>query len=245
LLFVESAAAYGTQGHLVAGRVAERLLCDSAALEIAQLVPGEDLGEIGLWADRARGNPDYADSGPWHYMNIADDVPIADFVHPPEGDVLWAIRHFSARLADTTLDSGQRAEALRFLVHFVVDIHQPLHVGLEQDRGGNSVRLEFEGESTNLHRFWDTHAIEAAGLPVREYERALAAEVVAAGEGTSDDPAVWAAESRSLRPEVYGFGRPGREPPRRYVDGASRITHDRLALAARRLAGTLNAILCS
>ncbi|MGD8339262.1 MAG: S1/P1 nuclease [Gammaproteobacteria bacterium] len=241
----QTAAAYGTRGHLIAGRVAEPLLCDRAADAVSELFPGEDLGEIGLWADRIRGDADFADSAPWHYMNIADGVPIREFMHPPEGDVLWAIRHFALQLSDPGLGRRSRAEALAFLVHFVVDIHQPLHVGLAEDRGGNSVRLQFRGEETNLHRFWDTHAVESSGLSVREYVRELAAEIVTAGAATSLDPAVWAAESQSLRGEVYGFGRAGRAPDRSYVEQATRTTRDRLGLAARRLAGTLNAIFCN
>lgn len=236
----QTALAYGPQGHLIAGRAAEPLLCERAARAVADLVPGDDLGEIGLWADRIRSDSRYADSAPWHYMNIADNVRIRDFEHPPEGDVLWAIGHFTGRLSNPNLEAGDRAEALRFLVHFVVDIHQPLHVGLAEDRGGNSVRIIYRGEEENLHRFWDTLAVQSAGISVRGYTRAVAAEIGERSDVESLDPTVWAAESQRLRRQVYGFGRPGRELPDDYVDLATRVTRDRLGQAALRLAGTLN-----
>jgi len=239
-----AAAGYGPQGHLIAGRVAEPLLCDRAAAAVAELTGNEDLGEVGLWADRIRSDPSYADSAPWHYMNIADDARIDNFTHPPEGDVLWAIRYFSGRLSARDLDLAEHTEALRFLVHFIVDIHQPLHVGLAEDRGGNAIGLEFQGEATNLHRFWDTHAIESAGLSVPAYVSSVVEEFAVLGSAISLDPVAWAQESQRLRQQVYGFGRAGREPAQAYTDLAARVTRDRLGMAALRLAGTLNEIFC-
>jgi hypothetical protein len=234
-------AAYGPQGHLIAGIAAGDRLCERAAATISDLADGESLGEIGLWADeiRSRGTHDHA--APWHYMNIADGERLADLEHPPEGDVLWAIEHFSERLVDDSLSRQQRFEALAFLVHFVVDIHQPLHVGVAEDRGGNAIELRYDGEETNLHRLWDTHVIEWTGLSVRGYARSLAG--TAAGE-ISLDPMVWAAESLSLRPNVYAYGAERRQPSNPYMDVAARITRERLRLSALRLADTLNRLLC-
>ena len=166
LCVIEQAAAYGPAGHLIAGRAAEPLLCRAAADAIVALGDGDDLGELGLWADQIRSDPAYADAAPWHYMNVDDDSTVAAFEHPPEGDVLWAIGYFRDRLADRSLPDAERAEALRFLVHFIVDLHQPLHVGRADDRGGNSVELRFRGEGTNLHRFWDTDVIEVTNLSI-------------------------------------------------------------------------------
>jgi hypothetical protein len=177
-------------------------------------------------------------------MNIADNEAVADFEHPPEGDVLWAIGHFAERLAEAARPSAERAEALRFLVHFVVDVHQPLHVGRVEDRGGNTIELRYRGETTNLHRFWDTQAIEQADLPLARYQRAVAAELDAGARGSIGGPASWAAESLALRAAVYDFDASARELPPAYLAFAERTTRERLALAARRLAATLNGIFC-
>jgi hypothetical protein len=238
-----TAAAYGPDGHLIAGRVASPMLCRQAASVVMDLTGGEDLGEIGLWADRIRSDPAYADAAPWHYINVADGARLADIEHPPEGDVLLAIERFSDRVGDPALSRNERAEALRFLVHFVVDLHQPLHVGLAEDRGGNAIDLVFRGERTNLHRLWDTHVIEWTGLSVGDYVRSMARELQAAGS-VSLDPVVWADESLALRSRVYAYGRAGQAPSADYLDFAASVTRERLALAARRLAGTLNSLLC-
>jgi len=229
---------------LIAGRTAEALLCERAQTQISDLADGEDLAEIGLWADRIRSSQKYADTGPWHYLNIATGDQLIDFEHPPEGDVLWAVEVFTERLGDKALSRNERVEALKFLVHFVVDLHQPLHVGLAEDRGGNSIELEFGGEDTNLHRFWDTHAVESSGLSVGAYARLLRRETADAGETQSLDPLVWAAESLALRARVYDFGQAGRAPPQRYLDFAAQTTRERLRVAAQRLAGTLNGLFC-
>jgi hypothetical protein len=240
-----SASAYGVEGHLIAGRVAATRLCPRAAAAVDRLGDGRDLGEIGLWADRIRSDPDHAESGPWHYVNLTADERLADLRHPPEGDVLWAIAHFGAQLADAHLDDATRAEALRFLVHFIVDIHQPLHAGRAIDRGGNGIALRFRGEATNLHRLWDTDAIRWRDASLATWIADVGRRADAIDGEAGSDPLKWTEESRELLDAVYDFGRPGGEPSPAYLNMAASITRDRLALASVRLAGSLNAIFCT
>ena len=159
-----------------------------------------DSGSGRIWI---RTQPPWDNSGPWHYVNIADGDSFDDYRSPPEGDALWAIAHFRSRLRSENLTREQRSEALKFLVHFVVDLHQPLHVGRRADRGGTTTEV-FLGETrTSLHRFWDTEAIRDAGLPVAHYARNVMpmATLLATGHRPSP-PRQWAAESFSLRTVV-------------------------------------------
>jgi hypothetical protein len=272
--------AYGPAGHRIAGALAAPLLCPAAAAEVARISGGRSLGELGVWADTIRDEPRWRHTGPWHYMNIDDGRPLSSYRHPPEGDVLLAIRRSaedlvrasareseprtageSARkLADESerrSGRGSRAsssasrsaqlDALRFLIHFIVDVHQPLHVGRADDRGGNTIDVRYGATTVNLHRFWDTDVLEVAGLSRAEYERALEARVAALAKRPQDfAPEVWAAESLALRPQVYDFARRGRGPAvlgRRYLERADAITRERLSLAAVRVASTLNRLL--
>jgi len=237
------AFAFGPAGHRIAGELAEPLLCERAAAEIAALAGGESLAEIGLWADTIRGDDGWRHTAPWHYMNIDDDQPIEAFEHPDEGDVLAAIERHAEQLA-TSISAEQRAEALRFLVHFVVDIHQPLHVGREADRGGNAIDVTYRREASNLHRFWDTDVLRLEGLSEREHAARVAplVRIFAGRDRTS--PRDWAAESLALRPLVYGFrGRGTVSLDDAYLDSAETVIRVRLAQAAVRLAATLNALL--
>lgn len=245
-LIARSAAAYGPEGHRIAGALASPLLCSAAAAEVAALDNGRSLGEIGVWADTIRGSERFEHTAPWHYMNIEDGRALSTFEHPPEGDVLWAIEQNAERLTHARSRSA-RLEALRFLVHFIVDVHQPLHVGRAEDRGGNTVDVRYGGTTVNLHRFWDTDVLEIAGLSRAEYEARLEPIVaVLAADEQTPSPETWAAESLALRPWVYDFERPRSGAAlldRDYLERADRLTRLRLAQAAVRLAATLNRVL--
>ena len=239
---------FGADGHRIAGRIAQERLCTEAEQQVGTLGQGRGPDELGLWADWIRGEPAWAHSAPWHYMNIPDGARLEDYRQPPEGDILWAIGHFGIRLGDPDAQISERRDALRFLTHFVVDIHQPLHVGRESDRGGNRIEVDpgaGDGDSVNLHRFWDTEAVDLAGLGVEEYVQSVAGLIEANAEAWEQDTLMeWARESQALRPDVYDFGgRDNRLSPE-YLENAERITRLRLAQAGVRLAAEINTSLC-
>jgi hypothetical protein len=244
LLAADPAGAYGPQGHLIAGRIAASYLCREAVAAVGRLGDDEGLDEMGLWADRIRGDARYSQSGPWHYMNIADDAGIAAYVSPPEGDVLSALERFHGVLGDAAAAMPERADALRFLTHLVVDLHQPLHVGRAEDRGGNGIDIFVDGERINLHRLWDTEAITTVQLRLPVYARLIAEDVTPAMLAAPFEPRVWAAESLALRPQVYDFPGDGAIADAAYMESVRRITRERLTLAAARLAATLNGLFC-
>ena len=238
---------YGADGHRIGGLIAQDRLCAEAEQDVRTLGRGGGLDQLGLWADWIRDEPEWQHSAPWHYMNIPDGELLEDYRHPPEGDVLWAIGHFGDVLRATDRPSGERRDALRFLAHFVVDLHQPLHVGRESDRGGNRIEVDpGTGEPVNLHRFWDTEAVALAGLDVEEYARSLAGLIEASAEAWERDTLLdWARESQALRPVVYDFGGRGNRLSPGYLQNAERITRLRLAQAGVRLAAEINRALCS
>jgi len=252
-----SAHAFGPLGHRVAGLLAERELCPAARTEVESLGGGESLAELGLWADTIRDEPQWRRSGPWHYMNIAD-VPsgatpadaraaIDRFRHPPEGDVLEALARFEKALADRAKSRAERGDALRFVVHFVVDLHQPLHVGRAEDRGGNEVDVQVDDKVVNLHRFWDADVLSRRHLGAEAYAKRLEASLAAIPAARAHDPpAVWAAEDLLLRPTVYlrVAARGTSTLDDGYLRAAQRVTDQQLALAAARLAATLNGMFC-
>ena len=258
IMATRPALAWGPVGHRIAGDLAEQKLCPAARTEVKSLGAGESLAELGDWADQIRDEPKWKSSRPWHYMNIADlpaGAGLADaraaidkFVHPPEGDVLEALARYRKVLADARKPRAERAEALRFVVHLVVDVHQPLHVGRASDHGGNDVEVRAGNKGlVSLHHFWDTEVLPSKG-PSPELERRLEQQLAALpAERANDPPAEWAAESLALRATVYGF-RPEAHGPATlddaYLRSAQKIADERLVLAAARLAATLNTIFC-
>jgi hypothetical protein len=251
------ALAWGPIGHRVAGDLAEQKLCPAARTKVKSLGGGESLAELGAWADQIRDEPKWKSSRPWHYMNIADPPAgaglaeareqIDKFVHPHEGDVLEALARFSKVLADAGKPRDQRAEALRFVVHFVVDIHQPLHVGRASDHGGNDVQVRFRNKGpVSLHHFWDTDVLPSSSSA--KFEQRLEKQLAALpAQRGNDPPAEWAAESLALRAMVYGFRTESNGEATLddgYVRSAQKTADEQLVRAAARLAATLNMMFC-
>lgn len=146
--------------HLVAALAWERLTPEarSAAQE---LLGDANFIEVSVWADSIR--PFRRESAPWHYVNVPIDGEGYDpALHCPGGQcVVAAIEWFDQVLRDPAAPSGVRGEALRYLIHFVGDLHQPMHAGDNRDRGGNDQRVVVNGRETNLHAVWDGLVVEA------------------------------------------------------------------------------------
>lgn len=199
------ALAWGPDGHRITGEIAWQLLEPPVQVEVRRLLnlKGEStLAEAGTWADRVRSDDRYDWAAPLHYINL----PVTWQGYrksrdcPEHGCILEAIKTYQLKLADRSLADAERGEALLFLVHFVEDVHQPMHTGLREDRGGNDVKVEFFGEPTNLHALWDTY------LPARfiddweafalsEVDGMDRKEVLGAAQG---EPETWVEESHQL-----------------------------------------------
>ena len=159
LAFPPPAFAWGKAGHCVVATLASSLLTPEARSQVADLLgPNVALAAIATWADEVRSSR--PNTGPWHYVNIprgATEYNSArDCAH---GCVVSTIDQSLGLVRDTSKDRTVREEALRWIVHFVADLHQPLHV-IAEDRGGNDVLVRFNGRQTNLHRLWDGDVID-------------------------------------------------------------------------------------
>ncbi len=241
------ALAFGPSGHRVAGHVAAQHLCTQTRQALVPLLAGMSLAEAGLWPDTIRRQPGWEHTRPWHFINVADHASVARAARRNPDNVLAALARFEQELGDESLPTGRRGIALRFVVHFVVDLHQPLHVGRAEDRGGNLVPVRVAGRETNLHALWDGEPLRVpGGSGPRERARSLPGpDPGEARRWQAASPVAWARESQALRAQVYGFTR-GREPaalPQAYLAAARSTVDRRLVQAGVRLAGRLNALL--
>jgi len=241
--------AFGKLGHRLAGEVAAPLLCERAAAELKALNEPYPFVSAGAWADKVRYQDKWRRSRSWHYINVETDAFSREQKRNPKGDVLWAIEHFKPRITDSGLSDQQRREAMLFYVHFVVDLHQPLHVGYSADLGGNKVKVQLDGRKTNLHSVWDTGLLQLESQSQQDYLAAL--QSLALGridEWQASEPADWLRESLALRPQVYSYSeRKSLEAvtlSESYLIESKEIIDVRLAQAGVRLAGQLNAIWC-
>jgi hypothetical protein len=199
------AFAWGKTGHRVVGAIADAHLSGIARAQIQQLIGVETLDEASNWPDDMRSNPDpfwQKTANPWHY------VTVGGFTYdraPPEGDAFEALKFFSKLVRDPRSTLDQRQLALRFIVHIVGDLHQPLHVGRPGDRGGNDVKVKWFGRDTNLHAVWDTALVEEMDLSFTELAAQLRRHTTSADvvKWWQPNPRVWISESAQVRETVY------------------------------------------
>lgn len=155
---------WGPEGHSLVARLAAARLTPAAAARVAEILgPGNTLASVSSWADSVRRAR--AESGPWHYIDIPINKPHLDMERDcAKGDcVIAKIEDFEKVLVNPAVTPVQRKEALMFLVHFVGDMHQPLHCSDNKDKGGNDVKLEFFGRPSNLHSVWDSGLLSRMG----------------------------------------------------------------------------------
>ncbi|MDQ3618381.1 MAG: S1/P1 nuclease [Pseudomonadota bacterium] len=212
------AAAWGTLGHRLVAALAWDELDPQARAEITALLAGEaepTLPGIANWADDLRANdPELGKrSARWHYVNIAEHGCAYDAVLACRGGdcVVAAIRAQTAILADRNQPKAARLQALKFVVHFVGDVHQPMHAGYGHDRGGNDVQLNVpdgskDGSGSNLHALWDSGLLRTTGLDEAAYLQRLRALPLTAP--LPCDAAAWAEASCHLvvQPGLYPPG---------------------------------------
>ncbi|MBS0194197.1 MAG: S1/P1 nuclease [Proteobacteria bacterium] len=251
LLCPALALAWGQHGHRIVGEIAQQRLTPRASAAVAGLLAGErepTLAGVSNWADALRWrDPElFQRSKRWHFVNFHDRdchyVPARDC---PHGDCIVAATQEQLRvLADTRLPREQRAQALKFVVHFIGDIHQPLHAGNRDDRGGNEYQIRYRGHGTNLHKVWDGLILGQAGFDPEDDAQRLAKTQVAAAELRTDAraPERWARES-CLAIDANAIYPPSHRIDRAYLGVHRSLAEQRLLLAGARLAAELNAIL--
>lgn len=247
------ALAWGPEGHRIVAQIAEDHLNPAAQAAVAEILSGEaepTLAGVSSWADAVRDER----SGPLHYINF----PIGDCHYRASRDcpagrcVVGAIEQSIAVLKNRKAGREQRLVALKQLVHFTGDIHQPLHGGRAEDRGGNTVLLQWRGEESNLHKLWDVGLIEAIEPDQQRYVEHLKSKAagVALGKLRPDE---WAMESCLIvaGPGFYPADRepsraPGHEvggdPDGEYLTAWQGTVDVRLNLAGLRLAALLGSL---
>ncbi len=241
LLSVSPAHAWEATGHRVVGELAQRRLSSATLRAVRDLVPDADLAEMSTWADLIRFDPEWKVADPWHFINVEEGESWETRKRSPKGDIVEAIPRFMKDLIDTKLSKEKRAQALKFIVHFVGDIHQPLHAGRFADLGGNTISVKWFSETTNLHRVWDAHVIEYEKLSYREKASFLTLpDAVTLGKWESDSVDTWAQESFVLRNEAYATEKGAELNAGLYHFQHHATINRRLMQAGVRLAALLN-----
>ena len=232
--------AWGAQGHQVVATIALARLSAPARAEVDRLLslePGATLASIATWADENRDPP----TASWHYVNFPRNSCRYDAKRDcPDGQcVVEAINRQAEVLASRAPDR-ERLLALKYVVHFVADVHQPLHAGHADDRGGNTYQLRAFGDGTNLHALWDFGLIRSLNESPQAMSRRLLRIPLA--PDLSDSLASRAAEESCQIVQMPGFY-PERALSSSYGQQFVPVMEQRLTLAGVRLAALLNRVL--
>lgn len=250
---------WGAVGHRATGFIAEANLTPQARAAIQRYVGDANLAEIANWADYLRGNDQYKHASPYHYESVPDgktflqDLSSKNRQQIQTGSLVPAIFRAKTVLRDSRASDEEKAISLKFLVHFIGDLHQPLHSGRPEDRGGNSVKVVWFGRPSNLHSVWDTglimtgHADLFAGQPSNAdygliYARWLLQRYrnIRPRVETMGQVERWLNESIYARTRAYD--RRVHTDPERYQDEVLPAVDSRVYEAGHRLAEVLNRI---
>jgi len=245
LLPMSSAWAWGPLGHNILSEIADARLRPDVKTRIRENFNIKNLADVANWADRVKRK---RSQGPWHYCNIAESERgySRDRDCPDDACVVEKVRYFAGVLRQKNPRGKEGREALMYLVHFVGDIHQPLHLGNAGDRGGNAVELFFRGKATNLHALWDGGMIHLNGKSLLQYARHLNRRISPEDIENWTRLAVtgWANESRAFALDhAYLQGESAKGSlSKEYIEKSREIIDLRLSQAGVRLADLLNRI---
>ena len=233
---------WGKTGHRVVGRIAEQHLTKKARKNLQSILGNESLAMVSNWMDFIKTDPGWDHANPWHYCTIPDGMTYDQVEIPREGDIIQTLNRVIQELKTKHFADVDELTVLKFLIHLVGDIHQPLHVGNGMDRGGNDVNVRWFRQNSNLHRVWDSGMIDYQQLSYTEMtssiDFATKAQIAALQDATILD---WAYEAMALRNRVYDLPEDNKLSYR-YVFDNWAIVENQLLKAGIRLAGILNDI---
>jgi len=173
LIYSTNVFSWGKTGHRADGELASKHLSKSAKKAVKKLLGNESLAHASLWPDRIKSDPKMRKLySKYHYINVPRKKSLKEVAKLKTPHIINGLEKFSATLKNKKASKAERVIALKFIVHLMGDLHQPLHVGFE-DRGGNDVKLEWFGRKTNLHVVWDEHLIDMEELSFTEYTKML------------------------------------------------------------------------
>ncbi|MBS2211992.1 S1/P1 nuclease [Carboxylicivirga mesophila] len=243
LLTAQQAGAWGSTGHRAIAEIAYGELSAEAKVRVKELLGNDYLPLYANWADEIRSEKDNPYSRLPHYVNMPLDKQYEEAVKNPQGDLVTVFNDMVQLLKDENATPEQQAIALKFIIHLVGDAHQPMHVGLPEDLGGNRVEVQWFGQKSNLHKLWDEDLIDYSRLSYTE----LAAFAGKPGskqlqQWTSLPVTDWINETHEMTRVIYNnLG--DKNYSFRYNHQFSPVVYEQIQKAGYRLALLLNKLL--
>ncbi|MFT3979190.1 MAG: S1/P1 nuclease [Ferruginibacter sp.] len=248
LYFPLQSSAWGLLGHRIVGQIADSYLSKKAKRSIAEILGNESVAMCSNWADFIKSDSTYNYLSKWHYVNLATGLSkeqVVDYLHNDSlVNIYTKINWLTAELKKKELPKETRQFYLRLLIHFVGDMHQPLHIGRPDDQGGNRIRVMWFKEQKNLHQVWDEALIDFQQLSYTEYANAINFTTAEQRKAWQQAPiSDWVYESYQYAEQIYAdIKGPEDKLSYQYNFKYKAILESQLLKGGVRLAGLLNDI---
>lgn len=243
ILFIDQSFGWGAKGHAIIAEIAVSHMEPKIYLQVQQMLAGQPLEKVAVLADRLRQTPKYKFLEPYHYVNFDKDesYQISDIAN--QKDLIIAIAQYENVLRSEISNLKAKQQALKFLIHFVGDIHQPLHVGYTSDKGGTKIKIQWFNSQTNLHKLWDEHLIEYQNLKLKNYIKYINHITYNRKVKIQESSVIdWFQESRDAVPYLYDIST-GKNAEYNYNFRHIKFLNSRLLAAGIRLGWLIENIL--
>ena len=228
-------------GHRTVGEVAQHHLSKKTRKALKKLLNGESLAYVSTFADDIKADRAYKEFSAWHYVNIPQGKNYEDIEPSEHGDLIMGINKCIEIIKDDNSKKEDKVFYLKMLVHLIGDLHQPMHVGRYEDKGGNDIQLQWFNTGTNLHRVWDSNMINDYGMSYTELASSLPQlskeQVKFIQQGTIYD---WVEESQEIADKLYDSVEVGEKLYYRYSYEWWGTVETQLQKGGLRLAKVLN-----
>jgi S1/P1 Nuclease len=239
--------AWGVLGHRIIGQVADAYLSKSAKKEIFKILGNESIAMTSNWPDFIKSDPAYKYLDVWHYINLKaglSETELKNYLATDTvTDAYTKINWLTVQLKNKELEMDKKILYLRLLVHIVGDIHQPLHIGRAEDRGGNGIKVNWFKDPSNLHTVWDSKLIDFQQLSYTEYATAINHTTRATRREWQAEPvSEWIWQSYQHAEKIYADIKPDANLSYDYNFRYIGIVNQQLLKGGVHLAGLLNEI---
>ena len=232
---------WGQTGHRTVGKIAENYLEAKTKREISKILDGQSLALVSTFGDDIKSDKRYNNFYTWHYVNMPFSVKYEDSEKNPNGDLVSGIEKCKAIILDKNASKDDKAFYLKLLVHFMGDLHQPMHVGRAEDKGGNTIQVQWFNDGTNLHSVWDSKMIDGFQMTYTEMaanaDKISKEQVKYLQQGTTAD---WANETQTFAIKAYASTEVGEKLSYNYMYENFGLVRSQLQKGGIRLAKVLN-----
>jgi hypothetical protein len=241
--------AWGLQGHRIVGQIAESYLTPKAKKAIREILGDETMAISSNWPDFIKSDSNYKYLSPWHYVNFPDSMSYDDIMNFLARDTMvnvytktnWLIKE----LKNKSLAKEKKVFYLKLLIHFIGDIHEPMHSGRVEDLGGNKIKITwlYEPAPVNLHVVWDDKLVDFQQLSYTEYAATINHTTTSERTKWQKKPMKdWIYDSYVISRKIYQDSKPDSKLGYNYNFKWIGTVNSQLLKGGVRLAGILNDI---